>query len=51
MLSLSNTYSEAEVIDFDRRMHQALENEPYQYVCELKFDGIAIVCDMKTEYL
>jgi DNA ligase (NAD+) len=42
MLSLSNTYSENEVLDFDRRVRETLENEPYQYVCELKFDGIAI---------
>jgi len=42
MLSLSNTYSEDEVRDFDRRIQKSLENEPYRYVCELKFDGIAI---------
>ena len=42
MLSLSNTYSEGEVRDFDRRVHDALGNEPYRFVCELKFDGIAI---------
>ena len=42
MLSLSNTYSESEVRDFDRRVQETLENETYQYVCELKFDGIAI---------
>jgi DNA ligase (NAD+) len=42
MLSLSNTYSESEVRDFDRRVHDFLGNEPYQYICELKFDGIAI---------
>jgi DNA ligase (NAD+) len=42
MLSLSNTYSEGEVRDFDRRVHELLGNETYRYVCELKFDGIAI---------
>ena len=42
MLSLSNTYNEDEVRDFDRRVQEALGNETYQYVCELKFDGIAI---------
>ncbi|MGD0589355.1 MAG: NAD-dependent DNA ligase LigA [Bacteroidota bacterium] len=42
MLSLSNTYSEDEVRDFDRRIQKFLENERYRYVCELKFDGIAI---------
>jgi DNA ligase (NAD+) len=42
MLSLSNTYSEGEVRDFDRRVQETLKNETYRYVCELKFDGIAI---------
>lgn len=41
MLSLSNTYNEGEVLDFDRRVREALQ-EPYRYVCELKFDGVAI---------
>jgi DNA ligase (NAD+) len=42
MLSLSNTYSEDEVRDFDRRVHELGGNEQIQFVCELKFDGIAI---------
>ncbi|MCX6122904.1 MAG: NAD-dependent DNA ligase LigA [Ignavibacteriales bacterium] len=42
MLSLSNSYSESEVRDFDRRVQETLENDTYRYVCELKFDGIAI---------
>jgi DNA ligase (NAD+) len=42
MLSLSNTYSEDEVRDFDRRVQKSLEFEQYRYVCELKFDGIAV---------
>ena len=42
MLSLSNAYSEGEVRDFDRRIRETLGNETYQFVCELKFDGIAI---------
>ncbi|HEX8546361.1 MAG TPA: NAD-dependent DNA ligase LigA [Cytophagaceae bacterium] len=41
MLSLSNTYSEKELIEFDNRVMKAL-NEPYEYICELKFDGVAI---------
>ena len=41
MLSLGNTYSEAEVSDFFDRTHKAL-NEPFQLVCELKFDGVSI---------
>ena len=42
MLSLSNTYSEEEVRDFDRRVRSLLGKEPYRYVCELKFDGLAV---------
>ncbi|MFP4468213.1 MAG: DNA ligase LigA-related protein, partial [Bacteroidales bacterium] len=41
MLSLSNTYSREDLAAFDQRVHKALE-EPYEYVCELKFDGVAI---------
>jgi|WetSurMetagenome_2_1015567.scaffolds.fasta_scaffold22297_2 DNA ligase (NAD+) len=42
MLSLSNTYSEDEIRDFDRRIRKSLDHETYRYVCELKFDGIAV---------
>ena len=41
MLSLSNTYSEEEVMDFDQRVRK-LTDENYEYVCELKFDGTSI---------
>lgn len=42
MLSLANTYNEAELRDFDRRVQSILGNEPYEYVLELKFDGVAL---------
>lgn len=41
MLSLSNTYSESELRDFDERVHKLLDTN-YEYVCELKFDGLSI---------
>lgn len=41
MLSLGNTYSEAELRDFDNRIRKAV-SAPFAYVCELKFDGVAI---------
>lgn len=41
MMSLGNTYSEAEVNDFDERIRKAVGND-FEYVCELKFDGVAI---------
>jgi DNA ligase (NAD+) len=43
MMSLSNTYNEEEIRDFDRRVKTLLrEEEPYEYICELKIDGLAI---------
>ncbi|HEY5615953.1 MAG TPA: NAD-dependent DNA ligase LigA, partial [Bacteroidota bacterium] len=42
MLSLSNTYNEEEVLEFDRRVKSLLGKEPYRYICELKFDGVAV---------
>jgi DNA ligase (NAD+) len=42
MLSLSNVYSEEEILDFDRRVKTLLGIQPYHYVCELKFDGLAV---------
>lgn len=42
MLSLANTYSREELLDFDKRVAKGLEDESYEYICELKFDGVAI---------
>lgn len=42
MLSLANTYSREEVEDFDRRVREALEGADPTYVCELKYDGVAM---------
>ena len=42
MLSLSNTYSEEEVLDFDRRVKALLGDEPVEYVAELKIDGLSM---------
>lgn len=42
MLSLSNTYSQKELEDFDARVAKGLEGDPYEYFCELKFDGVSI---------
>ncbi|MCS6809050.1 MAG: NAD-dependent DNA ligase LigA, partial [Candidatus Kapabacteria bacterium] len=42
MLSLQNTYSHEEVQDFDRRVREALNGEPYEYWCDLKYDGVAL---------
>jgi len=41
MLSLGNTYSEEELKDFDTRVRKNL-GEDFEYVCELKYDGVSI---------
>ncbi|HPD95644.1 MAG TPA: NAD-dependent DNA ligase LigA [Tenuifilaceae bacterium] len=41
MISLANTYTEGELRDFDQRVKKILSEQP-EYVCELKFDGVAI---------
>ncbi|MEO5911017.1 MAG: NAD-dependent DNA ligase LigA [Pelobium sp.] len=41
MMSLGNTYNEQDLIDFDQRIKKAI-GEDFQYVCELKFDGLSM---------
>ena len=41
MLSLSNTYSEAEILEWENRIKK-ISAEQVDYVCELKYDGVAI---------
>lgn len=41
MLSLGNTYSKEELQEFDTKVRKTLGNS-FEYVCELKFDGVAI---------
>jgi DNA ligase (NAD+) len=47
MLSLANSYSEEEIRDFDRRVHELLGRQTVAYVAELKFDGVAIALKYK----
>ncbi len=46
MLSLSNSYSVEDMIDFDRKVREGLghttDGQQIEYVCELKFDGLSI---------
>src|SRR5437868_10560785 len=47
MLSLSNSYSVEDLLDFDRKVQEGLgfntgEPSSVKYVCELKFDGLSI---------
>ncbi|MBW6483688.1 MAG: NAD-dependent DNA ligase LigA [Vicingaceae bacterium] len=41
MLSLSNSYSREEIADFENRIKKLIDGE-IEYVCELKYDGVAI---------
>lgn len=43
MLSLSNTYDEQDLFDFDRRVRESLsEDDKPEYVVELKIDGASV---------
>ena len=42
MMSLANTYSKEEVVEFDRRIRKLLPGETFSYVLEPKIDGVAI---------
>ena len=42
MLSLDNTYSQAEVREFVQRLQRLLPNEPLEFIVEPKLDGIAM---------
>ncbi|MBE7443405.1 MAG: NAD-dependent DNA ligase LigA [Flavobacteriales bacterium] len=41
MLSLGNSYSKEEIVDFETRIKKLVDGE-IEYVCELKYDGVAI---------
>jgi DNA ligase (NAD+) len=48
MLSLDNALNEAELRDFDRRVRELLRGEPYEYVAELKMDGLSMAVHYRT---
>ena len=41
MLSLSNTYNATHLNDFNKRLKK-LTDQDFEYVCELKYDGVSI---------
>ena len=52
MLSLSNTYNEQELFDFDRRVRDGLpSDEKPEYVVELKIDGVSVSLRYEDGYL
>lgn len=50
MLSLSNSYSEEELRDFDQKIRK-LTDQSFEYVCELKYDGTSISLQYKNGLL
>ncbi len=42
MLSIDNTYSKEELADFDGRVRKNLPGESFEYVSELKIDGVSL---------
>lgn len=42
MMSLSNTYSKEELVEFDRRIRKLIPEEIFSYILEPKIDGVAI---------
>ncbi|PLX06513.1 MAG: DNA ligase (NAD(+)) LigA [Marinilabiliales bacterium] len=50
MLSLSNSYSEQDILDFDQRVRKVI-GDNVEYVCELKYDGVAIGLTYKNGIL
>ena len=47
MLSLGNAFDETDLIEFDNRIKK-LTNKPFNYICELKIDGLAIALNYKA---
>jgi DNA ligase (NAD+) len=42
MLSLDNAYSEGELRDWERRVHELSGRNDLEYICELKLDGMSL---------
>lgn len=42
MMSLANSYSKEELIDFENRIKRLVGDDDIEYVCELKYDGVAM---------
>ncbi|MCX6607746.1 MAG: NAD-dependent DNA ligase LigA [Acidobacteria bacterium] len=51
MLSLDNALNEAELRAFDQRVRDLLGDEPFQYVAELKLDGLSLAAQYSASTL
>jgi DNA ligase (NAD+) len=50
MLSLDNALNETELHEFDRRVRDLLAGAPYEYVAELKMDGLSMAARYRDGY-
>ena len=51
MLSLDNALNEQELREFDTRVQALLKGEPYEYVAELKLDGLSMAAQYEDGQL
>lgn len=51
MLSIENFYSEAELREFDDRLHKLLGEPPLEYTVEYKIDGVALALIYESGHL
>ena len=51
MLSLDNALNEQELREFDTRVQTLLKGEPYEYVAELKLDGLSMAAQYEDGQL
>ncbi len=51
MLSLDNAYSEEELRDWERRVHELSGRSDVEYTCELKLDGMSLALVYKDGFL
>jgi DNA ligase (NAD+) len=50
MLSLGNSYSREELIEFDQRVQKGIGSD-FSYFCELKYDGVAVALSYQNGQL
>src|SRR5947209_3965084 len=51
MLSLDNAYTEEELRDWERRVHELSGRNDVEYMCELKLDGMSLALRYKAGHL
>ncbi|MSQ31970.1 MAG: NAD-dependent DNA ligase LigA [Dehalococcoidia bacterium] len=51
MLSLSNSFSNEDLLNWYRRANMGVDNRPFDFVCELKIDGLAVAITYENGHL